>query len=191
MFASLNCSKGQSNSSCLSFSAITVGARSTACNSGRTLWRVGADENAKAHFVGSVVYIAAEETSAKITRWLLIDGQQRLTTLALLLTAMRNRMPAGDANTQQTADEDALPTRAELEDYYLCNTHGKGDRRHKLHLRRADQETLSAILDGKDQGNCASERILENFAFFNDQLANSDLDLVYRGIEKLVAVECA
>ena len=56
--------------------------------------RVGADENAKAHFVGSVVYIAAEETSAKITRWLLIDGQQRLTTLALLLTALRNRMPA-------------------------------------------------------------------------------------------------
>ena len=151
--------------------------------------RVGGDENAKAHFVGSVVYIAAEETSAKITRWLLIDGQQRLTTLALLLTALRNRMPAGDANTQQTADEGALPTRAELEDYYLCNAHGKGDRRHKLHLRRADQETLSAILDGKEQCKGASERIRENFAFFGDQLANSDLDLVYRGIKKLIAVD--
>jgi len=32
--------------------------------------RVGSDEKAKAHFVGSVVYIAAEETSANITRWL-------------------------------------------------------------------------------------------------------------------------
>jgi uncharacterized protein with ParB-like and HNH nuclease domain len=58
--------------------------------------RVGKDQNAKAHFIGSVVYIAAEETSAKITRWLLIDGQQRLTTLALLLTTLRNRIPASD-----------------------------------------------------------------------------------------------
>lgn len=151
--------------------------------------RVGSDENTRAHFVGSVVYIAAEETSAKITRWLLIDGQQRLTTLALLLTALRNRMPNGDASAQQSADEDALPTRAELEDYYLYNAHGKGDRRHKLHLRRADQHTLSAILDGKERVIGASERIWENFAFFKDQLANSDLDVVYRGIRKLVAVD--
>lgn len=75
--------------------------------------RVGSDENTKAHFVGSVVYVAAEETSAKITRWLLIDGQQRLTTVTLLLTALRNRMPADDANNQQATDEDALPTRPE------------------------------------------------------------------------------
>jgi uncharacterized protein with ParB-like and HNH nuclease domain len=51
----------------------------------KDILRVGSDTNTKAHFVGSVVYIAAEETSATITRWLLIDGQQRLTTLTLLL----------------------------------------------------------------------------------------------------------
>src|SRR6185437_616770 len=62
--------------------------------------RVGSDKNTKAHFVGSVVYVAAEETSAKITRWLLIDGQQRLTTITLLLAAMRNRMPASEPSMQ-------------------------------------------------------------------------------------------
>ena len=56
--------------------------------------RVGSNANTKAHFVGSVVYVAAEESTAKITRWLLIDGQQRLTTVSLLLAALRNRMPA-------------------------------------------------------------------------------------------------
>jgi uncharacterized protein with ParB-like and HNH nuclease domain/predicted transport protein len=151
--------------------------------------RVGGDDKAKAHFVGSVVYIAAEETSAKITRWLLIDGQQRLTTLTVLLAALRNRLPNGDPNAQPAADEDALPTRPELEDYYLCNAHGKGDRHQKLHLRRADQETLVALLDGKDQNGTVSERIRENFEFFEEQLANADLDLVYRGIKKLVAVD--
>src|SRR5438105_10073275 len=54
--------------------------------------RVGSDDRAKAHFVGSVVYIAAEDISATITRWLLIDGQQRLTTISLLFIALRNRM---------------------------------------------------------------------------------------------------
>jgi uncharacterized protein with ParB-like and HNH nuclease domain/predicted transport protein len=149
--------------------------------------RVGSDEKAKAHFVGSVVYIAAEESSANITRWLLIDGQQRLTTLTLLLIALRNRLPVADANGQ-TENEDSLPTKIEVEDYYLRNTHGKGDRRYKLHLRRADQQTLVALLDGKEQPN-PSEHIRINFRFFEEQLATADLDIVYRGIKKLVAVD--
>lgn len=149
--------------------------------------RVGLDEKAKAHFVGSVVYIAAEETSANITRWLLIDGQQRLTTLTLLLIALRNRLPIADTS-DQSENEDSLPTKVELEDYYLRNTHGKGDRRYKLHLRRADQETLVGLLDGKEQAN-ASERIRINLRFFEDQLETADLEIVYRGIKKLVAVD--
>jgi len=154
----------------------------------KDILRVGSDENAKAHFVGSIVYVAAEENSAKITRWLLIDGQQRLTTITLLLTALRNRLPAIDANPQVSTD-DGLPTRPELEDYYLCNTHGKGDRRQKLSLRRADQNTLVALLDSKELPKDRSERIRENYEFFDEQLASADLDLVYRGIKKLVAVD--
>ena len=42
--------------------------------------RVGSDPAAKGHFIGSVVYIAAEESAASISRWLLIDGQQRLSS---------------------------------------------------------------------------------------------------------------
>ena len=151
--------------------------------------RVGSDANTKAHFVGSVVYVAAEETSAKITRWLLIDGQQRLTTVSLLLAALRNRVPAEEPESEHPVDDDGLPTRLELEDYYLRNTHGKGDRRHKLHLRRADQETMAAIVDAKECPAGASERIRENLEFFDEQLNNVDLELVYRGIKKLVAVD--
>ena len=151
--------------------------------------RVGSDANTKAHCVGSVVYVAAEENSAKITRWLLIDGQQRLTTVSLLLAALRNRVPAEEPESEHPVDDDGLPTRLELEDYYLRNTHGKGDRRHKLHLRRADQETMAAIVDAKECPAGASERIRENLEFFDEQLNNVDLELVYRGIKKLVAVD--
>ncbi|MGO9621578.1 MAG: DUF262 domain-containing protein [Desulfobaccales bacterium] len=155
----------------------------------KDILRVGADLNAKAHFIGSIVYIPAEETSAKITRWLLIDGQQRLTTLTILLTILRNRLPNSDSDTQQPYDDEALPSPLELEDYYLCNTYGKGDRRYKLHLRRADQETLTALLDRKEMPLGASQRICENFAFFEEHLNDAGLDIIYRGIKKLVAVD--
>lgn len=155
--------------------------------------RIGKDEKSKAHFIGSVVYVAAEDNAAAIGRWLLIDGQQRLTTVTLLLTALRNRISelsgVSAQNPEQQDVNNGLPTPEELQDYYLCNRYGKGDRGHKLHLRRADQETLAALVDGKGLPIGASERIVENFRFFEDQLKEADLDRVYRGIRKLVAVD--
>ena len=149
--------------------------------------RVGSSKDVKAHFVGSVVYVAAEDSSVNVTRSLLIDGQQRLATLTLLLTAMRNRLPVVDPGPQASTD-DGLPTRSELEDNYLFNRHGKGDRRQKLSLRRADQSTLAALLDSKDLPTEPSERIRDNYEFFVERLESAELDLVYRGIKKLVAV---
>ena len=52
----------------------------------------GPDESS--HFLGSVVYIATGDTSAAFARWLLIDGQQRVTTLTLLLAAVRDHILA-------------------------------------------------------------------------------------------------
>ncbi|MEN6433014.1 MAG: DUF262 domain-containing protein [Smithella sp.] len=157
------------------------------------LWKdivcIGSDENAKAHFLGSIVYVAAEDTSAKITRWLLIDGQQRLATVTLLLIALRNMISSEEANNSHTPEEDELPTRQEFEDYYLWNTHGKGDRRYKLHLRRADQDTMTALIDESDLSSNISERIRENFQFFEELLANADIQLIYNGIKKLVVVD--
>jgi uncharacterized protein with ParB-like and HNH nuclease domain/predicted transport protein len=146
--------------------------------------RVGGDHSARAHFVGSVVYIEAEQTSANVTRWLLIDGQQRLTTVTLLLAALRKRILA-------TGDEvynDDLPTAEAIEDSFLINRHVRGERRFKLHLRRADHETLSALIEGRSLPAPSSERVLENFEFFLEQLEDANLQ-VYRGLRKLVAVD--
>jgi predicted transport protein len=155
---------------------------------GRNL-RVGQSDKAKAHFIGSVVYIDAEDTAADIPRWILIDGQQRLTTLTLLLAALRDRIASTEPNGQPRNEEEGVPTRDALDDYYLCNKHGKDNRRYKLHLRRSDQETLASVLDGRDLPNPASEPIQGNLDYFRDQLADADLSVVYRGIKKLVAVD--
>ena len=148
--------------------------------------RVGSDPTIKGHFLGSVVYVAAEDNTATITRWLLIDGQQRMTTLTLLLIALRDRM-AEVQGSATSVDEESTPD--ELDDYYLRNRHGKGDRRHKLHLRRADHDTLISLLDGKDLPESPSERIRENFTFLRDLVSQVDVQTVYSGIKKLVVVD--
>jgi uncharacterized protein with ParB-like and HNH nuclease domain/predicted transport protein len=145
--------------------------------------RVGADQNSKAHFVGSVVYIAAEDNQAAIPRWLVIDGQQRLTTVTLLLTALRDRLKSAPS------DDEALPTAEEVEDRFLRNRHGKGDRKSKLMLRRGDNEAMTALMSYQVLATDATETVRDNYEFFRDRLAEADVGQVYAGIAKLVIVD--
>src|SRR5947209_9158484 len=68
-----------------------------------------------AHFMGSVVYIKRSQyqVSEKIPQLLVIDGQQRLTTITLLLTALREQIK------KRLAEGAEIPvTVEELNDYY-------------------------------------------------------------------------
>src|SRR5260221_1875238 len=133
------------------------------------------------HFLGSIVYIATGDSLAGFTRWLLIDGQQRLTTLTLLLTALRNHLER-NANDSLNDEENYLPTPAALDDYFLHNRHGKADRKYKLCLRRSDQQTLAALVDEKEMPAPCAERISENFRFFAERISEANLETVHAGI---------
>lgn len=143
--------------------------------------RVGGHAELDSHFIGSAVYIPEADTSAAISLWLVIDGQQRITTLTLLLLALKRRLEADARDTPVSA--------AEIEDYFLANRHGKGELRYKLLLTRTDKETLIALLDGKPVPEDASHRIVENFEFFVRKLADADVGVVYAGIQKLMIVD--
>ena len=56
------------------------------------IWRVGKNEEIPSHFLGSIVSI--EDGSSTVPKFLVIDGQQRLTTLALLLSALGRAIEA-------------------------------------------------------------------------------------------------
>lgn len=152
------------------------------------LWKdvleIARDSTGRGHFMGSVVYVSTGDTSAGFTRWLLIDGQQRVTTLTLLLAALRDHIVA----TGWKGTEDS-PTAARLEAYFLKNIQEEGNRCHKLVLRRHDQETLRSILDRDELPANPSERIRENYEFFREQVAASDPDEIYRGLDRLIVVD--
>lgn len=141
-------------------------------------------ETDRGHFLGSVVYVATGDSSAGFTRWLLIDGQQRVTTLSLLLTALRDHI----CETSWTGSEDG-PTAKRIDAYFLKNLQEEGTRQHKLVLRRHDQSTLQALLDSEELPIEPSERITENYDFFREQLQSADPEEVYRGIGRLIVVD--
>ena len=152
------------------------------------LWRdilqIAEDPTARGHFIGSVVYISTGDTSAAFTRWLLIDGQQRVTTLTLLLAALRDHiLQSGWSGTEDG------PTAKRVEAYFLKNVEEEGSRRHKLVLRRHDQATLQAILDNTELPAGVSERIRDNYEWFREQLAAADPEMVYRGVGRLIVVD--
>lgn len=150
----------------------------------RDLLQIASDPSGRGHFLGSVVYISTGDTSAAFTRWLLIDGQQRITTLTLLLAALRDHI----VESGWSGTEDG-PTAKRVEAYFLKNVEEEGSRRPKLVLRRHDQATLKAILDDDEPPEDLSERIRDNYEWFREQLVEVDPELVYRGINRLVVVD--
>ena len=163
---------------------LQLGLRRSATSCGEDILQIASDTTDREHFLGSVVYISTGNTAASFARWLLIDGQQRVTTLTLLLAALRDHIE----QTGWSGTEDG-PTARRIEAYFLKNVEEEGRRRPKLMLRRHDQATLQAILDGNEPPQDPSERIRDNYEWFCEQLAEVDPELVYCGINRLRVVE--
>ena len=145
--------------------------------------RAGKQESGGGHFIGSIVYVA--DTDAHNAPLLVIDGQQRLTTLTLLLAALSSVVGEGEPLEGFS--------KKKLESYYLTNPLESGGMYRKLALSETDRDTLFAIVDGSDFPDNHSHRILENFKFFKDRLAslNGNLEVVCKGLSKLLVVYVA
>ncbi len=143
------------------------------------------DDAVFGHFIGSIVYITQGPTSATLPQYLVIDGQQRLTTVSLLLAALGKAIEANRGSAEVSGDE--------IQDLYLTNRHGKGDLRYKLVLTQSDREVLSRLVEDQPLPSSASPRVVENYQFFVERIANAtmDHDALYNGLAKLVIVDVA
>ncbi len=148
--------------------------------------RIAQDEQIPAHFLGSIVYVGKDIFHvSSITRMLVIDGQQRLTTLFLLLAAL------GEALKEQGSEKIHTITYEKISNYYLFNAYEQGEDRYKLQLTQNDKNTLIALLENSEEPEPASLLIKENYQFFKDQISQSDVSLanLYTGISKLLIVD--
>ena len=155
----------------------------------RQLWedilRTGSSDAIPAHFTGSIVYIEKGlfHVSSQ-SPLLVIDGQQRLTTVMLVLEALARRVGASEP-------VDGFSAR-KLRNYYLLNPLEDGERGFKLLLTQTDKHSLLALMQQNSQPAEPSLRITRNFAFFEERvraLASTGLTHLCKGLGKLTIVD--
>lgn len=141
----------------------------------------GRDSNISSHFIGSIVYIHDDVYSVSSTRELtIIDGQQRLTTLTLLHLVLYNLAKSkGDEKLDN-----------QIQKTYLINEFADDDAKLKLRPTSNNNAALRYLLRS-DFSEEFSEysRLIENYNFFNVNINPDDIELVQKGLKKLIFVE--
>ena len=151
--------------------------------------RTGNNDDISAHFIGSIVYISKDIYQAsRHSPLLVIDGQQRLTTLTLLITALAKALDQFEEGKREPLD--GFSPR-KLRNYYLLNPEEEGDRHYKLILTQTDKDSLISIVGDREQTKDHSLRIVENFKLFESWIAGckGDLKLLCKGLSKLLVVD--
>ena len=168
-----------------------------------TLWHdvITAGQNDAEHFIGTILYLQ-DEQAAQQARAAgveaapqvldVIDGQQRLTTVTLMLAALRNTL------VQEAGPDEATARKIEAK-YLRVN----GD--YRLALSEYDRQTLFDIVDGitpplpvkdEDAGADAFEdyegsvAVAANYHYFASKMAADGFDAqtLLRGLENLVII---
>ena len=144
----------------------------------------GEDDAIAAHFVGSIVYIeqGLYQVSSQ-SPLLVIDGQQRLTTVMIILEALARHL--GDKEPVEGFSA------RKLRNYYLLNPLEEGERGFKLILTQTDKQSLIALMRQMTPPEESSVRIMDNFDFFEKQIKGlgGDISDLCKGLAKLVIVD--
>lgn len=162
----------------------------------QTLWndilKLSTTTNSTGHFIGSIVCFQSEdvELPGVVKESIVIDGQQRLTTLSLIMVAI--------ARVYSELDEDGEKVADTIKSDYLLNEKFTGEDKYKLVPTYEDKETYFALINGTENDlNNKSTHMIENFNYFYDLLSPTDkneesiqqckklLQEIYVGINKL------
>ncbi|OWT32571.1 hypothetical protein BGI41_06980 [Methanobrevibacter sp. 87.7] len=145
------------------------------------------DENN--HFLGSIVYLKQYSiVVSPISKIMIIDGQQRITTITILIAALTDFL---FKNPQDNLSPENLISS------YLFNNKEKGSLRYKLVLNDVDEKTLNKIVENlgsniklnfnKDD----SQRIYKNYEYFRKNINDNNVMNIYKGLHKLLIVYIA
>ena len=151
--------------------------------------RAGSTPTLGSHFTGSIVYVAKDQsTNTSAEPDLIIDGQQRVTTVTLLLAALAARLDTLPEDQREPWDGFSPK---KIRNRFLLNDDEDGERQFKLILSQNDKQALIAILQGAEPPADMVTRVTENYRYFHRKLADSNVDfaVVSRGLDKLVVVD--
>jgi len=116
------------------------------------------DDQRVQHFLGPLVCTPFKHVPGEVTPYQLIDGQQRLSTLMVMLAAFRDL--ARDRKCNDLADE--------IAEDYLVHRRQKGVQRYKVLPRLGDREAFFAVIDGGDVAQYSDYSIVKAWQYYRD-----------------------
>jgi len=148
------------------------------------IFHAGQNEKVNAHFIGSIVYVEKGLYSvANQSQLLVIDGQQRLTTITLIIEALARAIGSQEPIKGFSAKQ--------MRGYFLIDPLQDGENKYKLILSQTDKTSLMALIDQVPWPKDFSIRIRKNFEFFTEKIAEhkNDFKTICRGLAKLIIVD--
>jgi uncharacterized protein with ParB-like and HNH nuclease domain len=124
-------------------------------------------ETPRTHFMGSIVTMPTNSIPEGVSKYLLIDGQQRLTTIFILLCALRNHARQIE-DKRLSAKIDAI----------LTNLHEDGMDYFKLQPTQVDRDIFHQLIqDNESNEVIENNSILECYTFFFKKIRQLNSDL--------------
>ena len=129
-------------------------------------------ENPRTHFIGSIVNMPTVSVPEGVAKYLLIDGQQRLTTIFVLLTLLRNK--ARENKNPEFADE--------INNTLLVNPYKKDNDFFKLMPTQVDRDTYKNFINGKPTDT--NNQLTRAYEFFDKKL--KQIHLEHEKLKKII-----
>lgn len=140
------------------------------------------EEGRKSHFFGSIVIRRANDVNDD---YLVIDGQQRITTISLLLIAMVNAAKCGDLKCDD-------PRKIEkIYKTYIVDEYQDNERKVKLKPIKNDMKSFDALIYEEPDKYVADSNVTRNYELFYDLLKSCNLTLedIFESIKKLIVID--
>lgn len=127
------------------------------------------------HFFGSIVSV-----SEGFSGHLIIDGQQRLTTVSLLMLALRNMIVEGKVHSEDSSISNKLLKK------YLIDEYSDNETRVKLKPVKDDRTAFDRLFDDNEE-NIKEANITANYEYFCNRILQGEItpDEIYDAIQKL------
>ena len=140
------------------------------------------EEERRSHFFGSIVTCRANDINDD---YLVIDGQQRITTISLLLIAMVNAARAGDLAFD---DERKIE---KIYNTYIIDEYQDNERKVKLKPIKNDMKSFDALIYDDPEKYVRESNVTRNYEFFYNELKSCTLKLedIFESIKKLVVID--
>ncbi|MDZ5014714.1 DUF262 domain-containing protein [Clostridium perfringens] len=134
----------------------------------------------KTHFWGTIVSIYND--SAKSREYLIIDGQQRITTISILLIAIYDILNKGILESKNIIKEKIL-------NQYLINQYCNDESKIKLKPIKDDRKAFEHLINGREL--IEESNITLNYRYFYNKIIYGEIsiDELYDAIERLMIVE--